>query len=77
MIFEEKQKSQPIGKRQVWEAFMKVKSNGGAAGVDNLSIEAVSSQARKYLYPIWNRLASGSYYSQPVREVEIPKPDGR
>ena len=31
----------------------------------------------KYLYPVWNRLASGSYYPKPVREVEIPKTDGR
>ena len=77
MIFEEKQKSQPIEKRQVWEAFTKVKSNGGASGVDRLSIREVTSQARKYLYPLWNRLASGSYYPQPVREVEIPKSDGR
>ena len=77
MIFEEKQKSQPIEKRQVWEAFTKVKSNGGASGVDKLSIREVTSQARKYLYPLWNRLASGSYYPQPVREVEIPKSDGR
>ena len=77
MIFKEKQKSQPIEKRQVWEAFQKVKSNGGAAGVDNLSIKEVTSQARKYLYPVWNRLASGSYYPQAVREVAIPKSDGR
>ena len=77
MIFDEKQKSQPIEKRQVWEAFKKVKRNGGAAGVDKLSIEAVSSQTRKYLYPVWNRLASGSYFPMPVREVEIPKADGR
>ena len=77
MIFDEKQKSLPIGKRQVWEAFQKVRSNGGAAGVDNVSIEAVSARARQYLYPVWNRLASGSYFPQPVREVEIPKADGR
>jgi len=29
------------------------------------------------LYPIWNRLASGSYYPNPVREAEIPKTDGK
>jgi len=77
MIFDEKQKSQPIKREQVWEAFKKVKKNGGAYGVDKLSIEEVSAQARKYLYPIWNRLASGSYFPQAVREVEIPKGDGR
>ncbi|MGB0974566.1 MAG: group II intron reverse transcriptase/maturase [Flavobacteriaceae bacterium] len=77
MIFKEKQKSQPIEREQVWDAFKKVRSNGGAFGVDKLSIAAVSAQPRKYLYPIWNRLASGSYYPKAVREVSIPKPDGR
>lgn len=67
MIFEEKQKLQPIEKRQVWEAFKKVKSNGGASGVDNMSIKEANSQVRKYLYPVWNRLASGSYFPKPVR----------
>ena len=42
MIFEEKQKSQPIEKQQVWEAFNKVRSNKWASGVDNLSIQEVS-----------------------------------
>lgn len=77
MIFKEKQKSQPILKRQVMEAFKKARSNKGASGVDNSSIQEVSAHPMKYLYPVWNRLASGSYFSKPVREVEIPKPDGR
>ena len=76
MIFEEKQKSQPIEKRQVWDAFKAVKKNGGSAGVDGLNIPDIESDPRKYLYPIWNRLASGSYYPMPVREVLIPKDDG-
>jgi retron-type reverse transcriptase len=77
MIFEEKQKSQPIERRQVWNSFIKVRRDGGASGVDKMSIEQVSAQPRKYLYPIWNRLASDSYFPKPVREVEIPKTDGR
>ena len=77
MIFKEKQKSQPIEKRQVWEAFKKVRSNKGASGVDNLSIQEVSARPMKYLYPVWNRLASGSYFPLPVLEVAIPKTDGR
>lgn len=76
MIFEQKQKSQPIEKRQVWSAFKAVKKNGGSAGVDGLSIRDIESNARKYLYPIWNRMASGSYMPMPVREVQIPKYDG-
>ncbi|MGD9978348.1 MAG: group II intron reverse transcriptase/maturase [Bacteroidales bacterium] len=77
MIFREKQKSQPIGKRQVWDAFQAVKKNGGSAGVDNIAIADIESRAAKYLYPLWNRMASGSYTPVPVREVLIDKEDGK
>ena len=50
MIFEEKQKSQPIEKRQVMEAFKKVKSNKGASGVDGLSILEVSASPMTSTY---------------------------
>jgi group II intron reverse transcriptase/maturase len=76
MIFKEKQKSQPIEKRQVWDAFKAVKKNGGSAGVNGVEIIDIESNPRKYLYPVWNRLASGSYSPMPVREVLIPKYDG-
>ncbi len=77
MIFKEKQKSQPIESVQVWNAFKKVRSNGGTYGVDKLSISTISSHPRKYLYPVYNRLASGSYYPKAVREVSIPKEVGK
>lgn len=77
MIFKEKQKSQPIVKEQVWSAFKKVRSNKGTFGVDKLSISDVSSQPMKYLYPLWNRLASGSYFPSPVLEKRIPKSNGK
>jgi len=77
MIFKEKQKSQPISKRQVWAAFKAVKSNDGSAGVDNIDIVEIERHPGKYLYPLWNRMASGSYMPVPVREVLINKEDGR
>jgi len=76
MIFGEKQRSQPIGRRQVWEAFKAVKSNGGSAGVDGIEIAHIESNPRKYLYPVFVRMASGSYYPMPVRQELIPKYDG-
>lgn len=69
-------KTQPIEKHAVWQAFQKVKSKAGSPGVDGITIEKVASKAMKYLYPVWNRLASGSYYPQPVKQVAIPKYDG-
>jgi RNA-directed DNA polymerase len=69
-------KSIPITKRQVWEAYKRVKANRGAAGVDGQTIEQFDEDVSNNLYKLWNRLASGSYMPQAVRRVEIPKPDG-
>ena len=69
-------RTQPIEKEAVWAAFKKVSSKGGNAGIDGLTIDDVSSRPGKYLYPVWNRLASGSYYPQAVKQVSIPKNDG-
>lgn len=69
-------KSIPITKRQVWEAYKRVKANRGAAGVDGQTIEQFDEDVSNNLYKLWNRMASGSYMPQAVRRVEIPKPDG-
>jgi group II intron reverse transcriptase/maturase len=65
-----------ISKREVWEAFKRVKSNRGAAGVDGQSIEEFESDIENNLYKLWNRMSSGSYFPSPVRRVEIPKDNG-
>jgi len=66
-----------ISKRQVWEAYKRVKANRGAAGVDGQSIAEFEENLHANLYKLWNRMASGSYFPPPVRRVEIPKGDGR
>lgn len=76
MIFNEKQKTQPIERWEVWEAFKEVRANGESPGVDGITILTVASQPRKYLYPVWSRMASGSYFPKAVRQAEIPKDDG-
>ena len=73
----EKTRSIPITKEMVWKAYRKVKSNRGSAGVDRVSMSAFDKDLDHQLYKIWNRLSSGSYFPPPVREVEIPKKDGR
>jgi len=62
-----------IPKREVWEAFKRVKANQGAAGVDGQSIAGFEANLSGNLYKLWNRLSSGSYFPPPVRRVEIPK----
>jgi retron-type reverse transcriptase len=57
-------------------AFLEVKANGGAAGVDGETISKFEENLDDNLYKIWNRMSSGSYMPQAVRAVEIPKADG-
>src|SRR5512134_2384404 len=66
-----------IPKREVWEAYKKVRANQGAAGVDGQSIADFEADLSNNLYKLWNRLSSGSYFPPPVRRVDIPKDDGR
>ncbi len=69
-------KSFEISKREVWDAFERVKANKGAPGVDGCSIEEFEKDLKNNLYKIWNRMSSGSYLPPPVRAVEIPKSHG-
>ena len=69
-------KSFDIRKRLVFEAWEKVQANGGAPGVDAVSITVFASKERANLYKLWNRMSSGSYFPGPVRAVEIPKDHG-
>jgi RNA-directed DNA polymerase len=69
-------KSFDISKREVWEAWERVKANKGAPGVDGCSIEGFEKDLKNNLYKIWNRMSSGSYFPPPVRAVEIPKSHG-
>ena len=72
----DKAKPFKIPKREVWEAFKRVKANQGAAGVDRQSIADFEADLSNNLYKLWNRLSSGSYFPPPVRRVDIPKADG-
>lgn len=69
-------KSQPITRVMVWEAYKKVKANRGAAGIDQVSWQQFDKELSSQLYKLWNRLTSGSYFPQPVRQVAIPKSSG-
>src|SRR5260370_6142628 len=69
-------KSHDIPKRLVWDAWLKVKKNGGAAGVDGVTIDQFEERLKDSLYKLWNRMSSGSYFPGPVRAVEIPKKGG-
>ena len=65
-----------IDQRLVYEAYKAVKSNRGAAGADEQTIEQFDADLSGNLYRIWNRMSSGSYFPPPVRAVSIPKKSG-
>jgi len=65
-----------IPKRLVWEAFQRVKANGGASGVDAESIADFEKKLGDNLYRLWSRMESGSYFPPPVKAVPIPKKSG-
>ena len=66
-----------IPKREVWEAYKRVRANQGVAGVDGQTIADFEGDLANNLYKLWNRLTSGSYFPPPVRRVDIPKSDGK
>lgn len=65
-----------IPKRLIWDAWKQVKSNGGAAGVDGVTIPEFEVELAGNLYKLWNRMSSGSYMPPPVNAVPIPKKSG-
>jgi RNA-directed DNA polymerase len=58
-------------------AWMRVRANRGAAGVDGQSVERFEGQAELYLSELGQALREGNYRPQAVKRVEIPKGDGR
>jgi RNA-directed DNA polymerase len=69
-------KSHDIPKRLLWDAWLKVKEKGGAAGADGVTIVQFEERLQDNLFRLWNRMTSGSYFPGPVRAVEIPKQGG-
>jgi RNA-directed DNA polymerase len=58
------------------QALARVKSNKGSAGIDGMTVEQVPDYLKKHWPTIREQLLNGTYKPQPVKRVEIPKPDG-
>jgi RNA-directed DNA polymerase len=58
-------------------ALKQVRSNRGAPGIDGMTVDALPQYLRHHWPEIRAQLVAGDYRPQPVRRVEIPKPDGR
>ena len=58
------------------QALQQVKANKGSAGVDGMTVGEITDYLKQHWPAIRDQLLSGTYEPQPVRRVEIPKPDG-
>jgi RNA-directed DNA polymerase len=58
------------------EALRQVKANKGSAGIDKMTVGQLPDYLQQHWPAIRNQLLNGTYEPQPVRRVEIPKPDG-
>lgn len=63
-------------RRNCKQALARVKRNKGSAGIDGMTVEQLPAYLKKHWPIIREQLLSGSYKPQPVKRVEIPKPDG-
>jgi RNA-directed DNA polymerase len=58
------------------QAMKRVKSNKGSPGIDGMTVDELPAYLKEHWPAIREQLLSGTYKPQPVRRVEIPKPDG-
>jgi hypothetical protein len=59
------------------QALLRVKGNKGSPGVDGMTVDELPEYLKQHELEIGEQLRSGTYQPQPVRRVEMPKPDGR
>ncbi len=64
------------GRENCKQALKRVKANKGSAGVDGMTVQRLPEYLKQHWPAIREQLLSGTYKPQPVRRVEIPKPDG-
>ena len=57
-------------------ALQRVEANKGSPGVDGMTVGDIADYLKQHWPAIRERLLNGTYEPQPVRRVEIPKPDG-
>ncbi|SUU80231.1 Group II intron-encoded protein ltrA [Alloiococcus otitis] len=67
---------QVVDRRNLETAAKAVKRNKGAAGIDGMTVFEIEEHIQTYYQPLRKKLLDGTYKPQPVKRVEIPKPNG-
>lgn len=65
-----------LDKRNLFEAYKRVKDNRGAPGIDGMTVEAVLPWLQENVEELRQKIREGKYKPDPVRRAVIPKPDG-
>ena len=65
-----------LSRGNMYMALEKVKANKGAGGIDGIEIEDIDQYLRENWVEIRDKIRRRKYKPQPVRRVEIPKPNG-
>jgi RNA-directed DNA polymerase len=64
------------GRGNCKQAWKRVKANKGSPGVDGMTVHELAGYLKQHWPVIREQLLNGTYKPQPVKRVEIPKPDG-
>jgi RNA-directed DNA polymerase len=73
---EEQLMEEVCGRENCQQALKRVKSNKGSPGIDGMTVEDLPGHLLEHWPAIREQLLNGTYKPQPVKRVEIPKPDG-
>lgn len=65
-----------LSKDNMNTAYKRVRANKGVGGVDGVTVEELGDHIKENWDSIRNQIRSREYKPQPVRRVEIPKPNG-
>src|SRR6266849_76617 len=73
---EEQLMEEVCGRENCRQALRRVKANKGSAGIDGMKVSELPGYLKQHWPALREQLLSGAYQPQPVRRVEIAKPDG-
>jgi len=65
-----------LSRENLIQALTRVEGNKGSHGVDEMPVQNLRAHILEHWTTIRGQLEKGTYYPQPVRRVEIPKPNG-
>ena len=65
-----------LSKENMTQAYKRVKANKGASGIDGITVEEIDEYLKENWVEIREKIRRRKYQPQPVRRVEIPKPNG-